>query len=477
MLKNEKLAFFEKTKERFLLLQKMKGIEEDRIEPGERGNKIPVSFIQESIITSVNYFRTPVIPFGFTIKGNLSIPVLCKTVKEIMRRHEVLRTNFEVIGNKYYQTINDVPDKFINIVDLQNLSKIEKTDESNRIVLTRASDKFDFFKDKLMIMVMLIKTGDTEHNLCIYMDHIITDAWSSDLFTNELAILYRLFSLNQPSPFAELPIQYADYAIWEQKRYSGELLEEKLDYWKKHLSQKIDTTLPRDDTGPTELSGGGVVQVFIDLELTKNLKLLSQKNNVSLFTTMLAAFASLIHIFSGYKYNYFTFSVANRFQKEIESLIGCFMNTQSVHLDLEGDLSFQDIIKRANETLMDVYENFVPYTFIKRIHQIKSQAVNFQLNSSSEITMKNLKVKSKEMEVIPFRIPRPVLGLLPIHVVLTENSGTIGGLFTYRKNIYRYSTIEKLKNDFINLLKAIVNNPRIRISEIDMIPHESMSAY
>ena len=278
-----------------------------------------------------------------------------------------------------YQVINDVPDNILKVIDLKDLQEDERKDELTRIAINRASESFSFFKDQLMITFTIITAKD-EHALYIFSNHIATDGVSMGVLQFELLTLYQSFMYNIPIQLPELTLQYSDFSIWEKERFSGELLEEKLSYWK-NLTGKINSFLPIDHMPETFNYGGGVVPVVLLPQMTRELKKICQKNNVTMFTLLYAAFIELIYIFSGYKYNFFTFVVANRTQKETEILIGCFMDWQFHYIELDRDLTFLDIVGRTNKTLLEVYDNYVPFYHVSKIIPPQGPVVNFQLQT------------------------------------------------------------------------------------------------
>lgn len=489
-------------REMFLKLQKEKEINNnERITPRDRTGRIPVSYVQRGgIMAVVNKYYDPDITrphgpcLGYIIKGRVNIPAFGKAIKEVVKRHEILRTNYEVVDDEPYQVINEVPDNILKVIDLNNLSDSEKKDETNRITLDKASETFHFLKDKLMLTATMLTAKD-EHILYIPTNHSATDYVSIGVLQRELLTLYQSYSLNIPIPLPELTIQYADYAIWERERFSGEFLEKKLAYWKQ-LPDTVNTSLPLDHIPEVFTYDGGSVPVAVLPELTKRLKLLSRENNVTLFTVLFATYIALIHIFSGKKYNFFSIPVANRTQKETEALIGCFTTWQFVHVDLEGDPDFLEVVKRTNNTLLKVYDNFVPFNFVTDIIPPQGPVVDFQLqtlsegvNKAQETTCEEPKSGIKEpyedseamaqsmsqaMMFIPLKVPQPIFALFPIAVSLSEFADTINGDFKYSKSFYDRSTIVNLTNDYVLLLSQIIKNPEIRMSELKMKPHKSV---
>lgn len=489
-------------RELFLKLHKEKAVQSnDRITPGKRKGKIPVSFMQEQVLnaeTAGSYdpdkTRTVCPYLGYIIKGKINISALHKAIQKIVHRQEILRTNYEAIDNRFYQTINDVPDNILKVIDLDNLSEDEKKGETEHITQKRATETFSLFKDQVMLSATLI-TAEEEHVLFIPTDHIATDGISMGILQLELLALYQSYSLNIPIPLPELPVKYSDYAIWEREKFSGDFLDEKLKYWRQ-IPDKINNFLPYDHKQETVSFDGGTVPVAILPQITRKLKELCQKNNVTLFTVLYAAFMKLIHIFSGYRFNFSNFVVANRKQRETEMLIGCFIDWQFLIMDFKGNPTFLELLERTKNTLLKVYDNYVPFAQMPETIPIHELRILFQLqsfydesnNTSEPVTGKQSshpalgskdnasmpKAGQQPMLFIPLKIKSPTFALFPIEVLLSEAADTINGTFTYSRSFYKRSTIINLVNDYILLLSQVIKNPEMRLSETNIKPHKSI---
>ena len=481
-------------------------VDNDSIRQCSRPVCLPVSFIQEQVIGAElvglydpKKIRVNCPSLCYLIKGSINISILDKTLCEIVRRHEILRTSYGVAEKQIFQIINDPPDNILQVTDLRGMARETGKNEAERILAEITSNPFSFFDNPLMISATLIITGDDESILIVVTNHIATDGLSMMVLQSELFVLYQAFLFNTPSPFPELPIQYADFAIWERNRYSDEFLEKKLAYWR-NIPGTTNTFLPMDRI-PTSLSYvGDIVPVTILPELVKRLMLLGRDCSATLFTVLFSAFILLIHVFSGYKCNFFCMPVANRARKETHSLIGCFMNFQFVHIDMEGNPTFVELVERVGKTLLDVYDNYIPFHFITASIPPQGPVVDFQLYTAMDLaapsTMRDVPTSDsnalKQGEVIsapasqlqagsfaaiPFKLSQQSeFALFPIDVFLSGTSGGINGHFRYQTAIYDRATILKLVNDYVVLLMKLVRNPALRIRETGVEEHESISA-
>jgi non-ribosomal peptide synthetase component F len=288
-----------------------------------------------------------------------------------------------------------------------------------------------------------------------------------EILKNELFLLYKAYLQGTPSPLAEPSIQYADYAIWEREHFSGDHLEVKLAYWRRIADNSLNTTLPADRVPTTVSYDGDVVSVAIPSELAEQLRQLARNCKVTLFTVLFAAFISLIHAFSGYRYNFFCIPVANRTRKETQSLVGCFMNFQFIYIDLSDNPTFLELVERLNRTLHDVYGNYVPFHFVSQ--QIPPQAgiVDFQLLTASDDESANL----EKFSLFPIKLKPQEFALFPVDVRLLDSSETITGHFKYQTAVYDRKTILNMVNDYTALLTRTAHNPDLRLSDMGITPH------
>jgi hypothetical protein len=478
---NIKSLSLEEKKKLFVRLKKEKGHKiKERITPQDRKDRIPTSFQQELQIYSIEAkmfdpeeCRIPGPAFGYTFKEELNINALNRAIKEIVRRHEILRTKYEIIDGEKFQVVNEIPENILSIVDLKNLpEKAEKKEEAARIIKKRSSDTFDIFNDPLMIMFMLILRGD-RCDLIVTTHHIATDADAMPILQKELFVLYQAFSNNIPSPLPELPIQYSDFSIWQRKQYSSENISEKLVFLKKELTDRLELKLPIDRNEPYkgDLSGD-VETVIIEAELEEQLITLSNATKISLFTTLFTAYMALVYCFSRYTYNEAVITLSEKKQEEIWPLIGCFADFQNIKIDFNGDPNFQELLNRTNNKLLAARDNFIPYSLYLKQTQIPAQT-GFNFVQFPDKLSRLQSGASLNDNIIPIRIPQPVISIYPLSMMLVEVPRKIAGAIVYQTELYEPETIQRLVSNYIRLLKNIVNNPKLRISEMDIEPHES----
>src|SRR5208282_2920765 len=259
-----------------------------------RGQHLPLSFAQERL-----WFLDQLepnsavynIPLGLRLAGELNVPVLQRCLEEIVRRHETLHTRFEAVEGQPVQVIQPVASLEMPLIDLNGLLEPEREREALRLCMEEAKRPFDLSLD-LLLRSKLIRLGEREHILFLNLHHIASDGWSLEVLFRELGSFYLAFSEEKPSPLPELPVQYADFAVWQREWLQGELLEKQLSYWRKQLEgAPALLELPTDRPRPaTQSYRGALMSWELPKPLSVALKELSRREGGTLFMTLLAAF-------------------------------------------------------------------------------------------------------------------------------------------------------------------------------------------
>ncbi|RMF36691.1 MAG: non-ribosomal peptide synthetase, partial [Chloroflexi bacterium] len=344
------------------LLLKEEGVDLSRslILPRKReGNALPLSFAQQRLwFLDQLAPNTPLynIPDAIRLRGPLDVAVLERSLNEIVRRHESLRTTFRATDGKPVQVIAPTLKLPLPLVDLSGLPKAAREAEVQRLATEEAQRPFDLSRGPLL-RVTLLRLGDEEHVALLTMHHIISDGWSMRVLVQELAALYDAFSHGRPSPLPDLPIQYADFALWQREWLQGEVLEEQLAYWKQQLSGSPPVLeLPTDRPRPPVQSFRGAHRPFmLPRPLSQAIKALCRREGVTPFMLLLAAFQTLLHRYTGQDDISVGTPIANRNRAEIEGLIGYFANTLVLRTDLSGDPPFRELLKRVREVALGAY--------------------------------------------------------------------------------------------------------------------------
>jgi hypothetical protein len=296
------------------------------------------------------------IPGAVRIRGVLDPAVLERSLNEIVRRHEVLRTTFTEMEGEPVQVIRPVLELTLPVEDLSGLPVAEREAEAQRRVAAEAARPFDITEGPL-IRAKLLRLSSDEHVLVVTMHHVVSDGWSMGVFVRELAMLWEAYAHGRPSPLADLPIQYADFAVWQREHLQGEELDAQMGYWKERLAgAPALLELPTDRPRPTvQTFVGAKIVRTLPADLAERLKSLAREEDASLFMMLLAAFYVLLYRTTGQDDLVVGAPIANRNRPELEGLIGFFVNTLVLRTELSGNPTFREILRRVRETTLGAY--------------------------------------------------------------------------------------------------------------------------
>ncbi|HWW76138.1 MAG TPA: amino acid adenylation domain-containing protein, partial [Pyrinomonadaceae bacterium] len=288
--------------------------------------------------------------------GELNVAALERTLAEVVRRHEVIRTSYAAVEGSPVQVIHPAGPLTLPLIDLSALAEAEQQALITELIFEEWQRPFDLVGGPIL-RLKLVKLGETEHVVVFVMHHIASDGWSVGVLIREVAALYEAFVAGRPSPLPELPIQYADFAAWQREWLSGDVLEAQIDYWRRSLSgAPAVLELPLDRPRPSVQTHNAAYQsLALTEELVGALKELSRKNGVTLFMTLLAAFKVLLSRYSGQEDVVVGTPIANRTHGELEPLIGFFVNMLALRTDLSGDPTVRELLGRVRETALDAY--------------------------------------------------------------------------------------------------------------------------
>ncbi len=324
-----------------------------------RGGELPLSFSQERL-----WFLDQLEPgsaaynvsMSLRLAGRLDVASLERALRELTRRHEVLRTTFATVGGRPAQVVHEAARLALDVEDLAGLGLAASEAVARREAEVEAQRPFDLARGPLL-RARLLRLAPDDHVLLMVLHHIVTDAWTRGILNTEIAALYEAFHAGRPHGLPELPVQYADYAAWQRRWLQGAVEERLLGYWKKQLAgapAAID--LPTDRPRPAVLSGRGARRSLdLPLALGRALADLSRRENVTLFMTALAAVAVLLHRYTGQDDLVIGTPVANRTRPETEGLLGFFVNTLALRVRLAGQPTFRELLARVREVCIGGY--------------------------------------------------------------------------------------------------------------------------
>ncbi|HEX5890087.1 MAG TPA: amino acid adenylation domain-containing protein, partial [Pyrinomonadaceae bacterium] len=414
-------------------------------------------------------------PGALRLTGHLDVTALERALNEIVRRHETLRTTFDVVDGEPVQIISAPYPVVIQLTDLSELDEADREREAQRLIAAEAQRPFDLAHGPLL-RAALLRLREDEHLLLFTMHHIISDGWSAGVLAREATTLYATFTGQETAPLAELPVQYADYAVWQREWLQGETLNAQFDYWSTQLEGLSPVLeLPLDHPRPKARSRhGAFIPVEFDEELTKSLKALSRVEGATLFMTLLAAFQTLLSRYTEQTDVAVGVPLANRRRREIEGLIGFFVNTLVMRTDLSGGPAFRELLARVREVALAAYahqdvpfemlvERFQPARDVGRTPFFNVLFV-FQNVPQSTPEFPGLKIEQLDVGTGTAKFD--------LMLSLEESDGKLGGVFEYSTDLFEETTITRMLGHFETLLRSIVQHPECRISELPLLNTE-----
>ncbi|MBW4556592.1 MAG: amino acid adenylation domain-containing protein [Trichormus sp. ATA11-4-KO1] len=408
--------------------------------------------------------------------GTLNIDALEKSFNEIVQRHEALRTTFEIVAEQAVQVIHPTVTVRVPVVNLRLMPEVERQVQIEQLTTQIAQKPFDLATAPLL-RTMLLQIDAQEYLLLFTIHHIVVDGWSIGLFIRELAALYEAFSIGKTSPLPELPIQYADFAIWQRQWLQGELQKTQLDYWKQQLAGAATLVLPTDRPRPAVQSFRGAVASFeLSASLTDMLRDLSNAEGVTLFMTLLAAFQALLYRYTGQEDICVGSPIANRNQSEIQGLIGFFVNTLVLRTHLSGNPSFLELLNRVREVCVGGYAH-ADIPFEQLVEELQpernlSHMPLFQVMFAlQEDTQKELTLPGLSLNWLPADT-RTARFDLTLHIV--DAKPELRGLLEYRTDLFDTATITRIVKHFQTLLEGIIANPQARLSDLPLLTADEL---
>ncbi|MBV9791704.1 MAG: amino acid adenylation domain-containing protein, partial [Chloroflexi bacterium] len=327
-------------------------------QPHQADQPLPLSFAQQrlwfldQLITRRAVYN---IPGAFQLRGELDLRALECSLTAIVERHEILRTVFVLDGDQPVQVVLPAQPVSVALEDLRAQSRQIAEELVERLAVAEAQRPFDLRRGPLL-RATLLRLADNEHVLLIAVHHIAADGWSLRIFMRELAAQYTAEVRGQPADMPSLPVQYADYALWQRNWLHGAVLEQQLDYWRRQLSDLPALQLPTDFSRPAQPTFNGASQpLALASDVTEALRDLSRREGTTLFQTLLAIFQVLLARYSGQDDIVVGAPIAGRTQREVEPLIGYFGNTLVLRANLSGQPDFREVLQRVRETTLAAY--------------------------------------------------------------------------------------------------------------------------
>jgi amino acid adenylation domain-containing protein len=405
------------------------------------------------------------------LTGQLNIAALESSLSEIVRRHEILRSQICIVDGLPVQMTVTVSRFKLPVTDLRPFTETERDREVRERIKTEAEWQFDFSAG-LFLRAVLLQISNDQHILILTTHHIVADAWSMGILTQELWTLYDAYANGRPSPLQELPIQYADYAFWQREWLQGEVLESQLSYWKEQLKELPILNLPTDHPRPAKQSFRGARKpLLLPESLTKAVNELSGREGVTQFMTLLAAFQVLVYRYSGQEDVVVGLPIANRNRTEIEGLIGFFVNTLVLRTDLSEKPTFKVLLQRIRNVCLEAYAH-QDMPFEKLVEELRPER-DLSRNPLFQVMFVLQNTPRPLPQPTPLSIERfdvlPATSLFDLSLYLREREGKLIGFVEYNTDLFDSSTIERMIGHFETLLEGIVADPERPISTLPLL--------
>ncbi|BCL80822.1 non-ribosomal peptide synthetase [Ktedonobacteria bacterium brp13] len=449
--------------------------------PVPRTTHLPLSFAQQRLwLLDQLQPGSPLylVPSARRLYGSMNVRALETALEELIHRHEILRTTFREMDGQAVQVIAPASRFLLPIVDLGALTEDERESEVQKLALQEAQQPCDLSRGPLLRVFLL--DLDTERRVFLLtMHHIITDAWSEEIFYRELIALYHAALVGQPAPLPPLPVQYADFAVWQRQWLQGETLEKQLAYWKRQLADVSPLELPTDHPYPLRQTFHGALQSrSLPVHLSEKLDALSQREGVTLFMLLLAAYQTLLARYSGQTDISVGTAIVNRSRSELERLLGFFMNTLVLCVELAGNPSFLEVLKRVREVALGAYAHQdVPFEYL--VEELSprrnlSRSPLFQLSftlqhASDEQRMEDGRGTHTENLSWQGLHSEHTITKFELSMLVLQTNAGLHCSVEYNTDLFESSTIARLLEHWQLLLEAIVEAPQMRLSDFSFL--------
>ncbi len=461
---------------RSALLEKLLSgaVRQQHIPRRSASESIPLSDAQEQIwlhseiAPTSPMYNEPVIIYR---RGPLDAAVLERSLNAVISRHEAWRTNFDLASGRPVQIVHPVRQVNLPIVDLRNVPESEREAEARRLAAEQSKKPFDLRRD-LLIRATLAQMGDEEFQVILTLHHIVFDGLSIyRVFLPELMVFYRAFSQGEEPSLPALPLQYGDFAVWQGKQLRENVLAPQMEYWRKHLEGRVPVLqLPTDHPRPAVQSFRGAMQLFqLPAELSESLREFSRRQGTTLFMTLEAAFATLLHRYSGQNDFIVGTVSAGRKQSELEGVMGCFQNPLALRMDLSGEPTFEEFLQRVKKvTLGALSHDDVPFSsLVKELHPDRvfshNPLLQVLISLSPPVTL-----AEPGWDVTQMGIDVGV-AKFDLDLELDDRPDGLRGRFVYNTDLFDASTITRMTKHWETLLAAIVNQPRQAVSAMPIL--------
>ena len=461
----------------------MRSVEKDGTPPlvrverdGQKGLKLPLSFAQQRLwflAQMPGVSQAYHIPIGLRLRGEPQLPALRRALDCILERHEALRTTFVVVDGEPAQRIASPEESRFLLPEYDLRRRRDAAAELDRLRAEEAGAPFDLEAGP-PIRGRLIRLAEDEYALLITMHHIVSDGWSMGVFLKELSALYTAFVSGGPESLPKLEAQYADYTLWQRKCMAGEALRRQAEYWESALAgAPALLELPADHPRPAQQDqAGAFLSVALDEGLTAGLKALSRRNGTTLFMTLLAGWAGLLARLSGQQDVVIGAPTANRNQVEIEGLIGFFVNTLALRVDVSGAPTVGELLERVKRQVLAAQQHqdipFEQVVELARPVRSLSHSPVFQVMFAWQNAPRE-SINLQGLQVSPLPVPHAV-SKFDLTLSLREAGDKIVGGVEYAAALFEPATVERYMGYFRALLQAMASDDTQEVGRLHILP-------
>lgn len=446
-----------------------------RLERDEIG--LPLSYTQQSMWFFDHYSKgNPVFNICNAMKmsGDLHKDLFIKALNYLVERHESLRTTFRNVDGRPLQVIHPAFPVEIPEIDLRAVPKEELDLKLKELLKKEARCSFDLEKGPLFKFTLFI-LGEHEYVFCMNMHHIISDAWANAIFFKEFLKLYEAYVKGEDVAFPELKIQYADYASWERKKFDEEMPKDLLDYWSKQLEKPTTLQLPLDNPRQKiKYNDGGYQPVIVSPDIADKLKEIGKSEGASFFMIVLAAFQTMFYRYSGQTDIFTGTVVANRNRKDVENIVGPFINTLVLRTNFDDDPTFIEVLRRVKKMNLDAF-TYQEMPFDKMLEVLKPERdpsltpyfqVMFIMQNTQKVELDLPGLKAEQIDV------ENDLALFDLRLQLYETEDGLKGGIEFDSRLYKPSTIKRMSEHLLNILEFVADNPQTKVADITMMTGE-----
>ncbi|MCE1116999.1 MULTISPECIES: non-ribosomal peptide synthetase [Pseudomonas] len=406
-------------------------------------------------------------------KGVLHVDAFERALQALIVRHETLRTTFPSIDGKAYQCVDDDSHLQLQWHDFSALPDDARQQRLQQLADDQAHQPFDLERGPLL-RACLVKAGEREHYFVLTLHHIVTEGWAMDIFARELGELYEAFVDERESPLAPLPVQYLDYSVWQRQWLESGEGARQLAYWKERLGDEHPVlALPADRPRPAVQSHRGELYRFdLDPALVKRVHAFNGQRGLTMFMTMTATLAALLHRYSGQRDLRIGAPVANRIRPESEGLIGAFLNTQVLRCEVDGQMSANALLDQVRTAIIDGQSHQdLPFDqLVEALQPPRSSAYNplFQVMCNVQRWAFQQSRELVGMQV-DYLLNDASATKFDLYLEVTDLDGRLGCCFTYSRDLFDEPRIARMAEHWQQLLAALLDNPAQRLCELPML--------